>query len=148
MSDLNPASELLENSDYLLNTPKACNNIESAKSIYREKLDEEEQGLYLKMDDEQIQEMKEFFDCYDDDGTGKINNKDIEKIMNLLEEYPSPEEIDKIVREIDYDGDGVVDFDEFTCLMVKHSRQTYDTLEEELETVFKRFDNDNDGFIG
>ena len=48
----------------MLYTPKACQNIESAKTIYREKLDEEEQSLYLKMDDEQIQEMKEFFDNF------------------------------------------------------------------------------------
>ena len=100
------------------------------------------------MDDDQIAEMKEFFDCYDDHGTGKIDNKDIEKIMNILGEAPTPEEIQAIVKEIDYDDDGVVDFDEFTCLMVKHMRKVDETLEEELVTVFNRFDKDHDGFIG
>ena len=93
-------------------------------------------------------EMKEFFDCYDDSFTGKINNSDIEKIMNILGEFPSSEEINQIVKEIDYDQDGVVDFDEFTCLMVKHMAHQDSTLEEELETVFKRFDADGDGLIG
>ena len=92
--------------------------------------------------------MKEFFDCYVDDESDTIDNNDIEKIMQILGEDPTPEQIAKMVSEIDFDADGVVDFDEFTCLMVKQMKHVDDTLEEELETVFKRFDSDNDGFIG
>ena len=96
--------------------------------------------------------MFEFFICYVDENTDEpvpiINTNDIEKIMIVLGENPSPDDLEKMVKEIDYNNDGMIDFDEFTCLMVKQMKHVDDTLEEELETVFKRFDKDNDGFIG
>ena len=67
--------------------------------------------------------------------------------MIVLGENPSPEDINKMVAEIDYNNDGLVDFNEFTCLMVKQMKHVDDTLEEELETVFKRFDKDGNGVI-
>ena len=68
--------------------------------------------------------------------------------MIVLGENPSPEDINKMVAEIDYNNDGLVDFNEFTCLMVKQMKHVDDTLEEELVEVFKRFDADADGLIG
>ena len=41
----------------------------------------------------------------------------------------------------------MIDFDEFTCLMVKQMRDV-DCAEEELVAVFKKFDKDEDGEIG
>ena len=63
--------------------------------------------------------MKEFFDIFDDKEAGKISNKDIEKVMASMGEFPTEERILEMINEIDYDADGLVDFDEFTCLMVK-----------------------------
>ena len=54
--------------------------------------------------------------------------------------------VDKIMLEIDYDKNGVVDFDEFIVLMVK-TMVSVDRTEEELVSVFKRFDKDNDDQI-
>ena len=67
--------------------------------------------------------------------------------MIVLGENPTEEDLKKMVKEIDYNDDGLVDFDEFTCLMVKQMKHVDDTLEEELETVFKRFDKDGNGVI-
>jgi len=43
-----------------------------------------------------------------------------------------------MIKEIDEDGDGSVDFDEFLLLMVKQEKAAEDE-EEELVTVFKMF---------
>ena len=138
-------------SDYVLETPKVCQNIETARSIFREKLTPDEQKLYLKLEDEQLKEMYEFFMCYVDENQEEdvpvILTGDIEKIMIVLGENPTPEDLTKMVKEIDFNDDGMVDFDEFTCLMVKQMKHVDDTLEEELETVFKRFDKDGNGVI-
>ena len=95
--------------------------------------------------------MLEFFECYVDLNSESdvpvINTSDIEKIMIVLGENPTPEDLTKMVKEIDFNDDGMVDFDEFTCLMVKQMKHVDDTLEEELETVFKRFDKDGNGVI-
>ena len=68
--------------------------------------------------------------------------------MNDLGEYPTPERIQEMIAEIDYNADGKVDFEEFTCLMVKQMKDVDESLEEELVTVFKRFDDDGDQMIG
>lgn len=82
-----------------------------------------------------MDEMREFFDLFDEDGSGKITNNDIEKVMNTLGEFPTPERIEQMIKEIDYDSDGLVDFEEFTCLMVKQMKDV-DSSEEELVMVF------------
>ena len=93
-----------------------------------------------------MEEMREFFDLFDNTGEGKVTNEDIEKVMNTLGEFPTPERIMEMVREIDYDSDGLVDFQEFTCLMVKQMKDVDDS-EEELVQVFKQFDKNGDGMI-
>ena len=55
------------NSDYVLPSPKVPQNIESADEIFRDKLTEDEQKLYLKLEQDQIKEMHDFFLCYVDD---------------------------------------------------------------------------------
>ena len=66
--------------------------------------------------------------------------------MTGLGESPTPERIDQLIGEIDYDGDGEVDFDEFVCLMVKTLNDA-DKAEEELVEVFKKFDKNGDNVI-
>jgi Ca2+-binding EF-hand superfamily protein len=51
-----------------------------------------------------------------------------------------------MIGQIDYNGDGDVDFDEFLVLMVKQIKIANDQ-EEELVEVFKSFDFGNDGLI-
>ena len=66
--------------------------------------------------------------------------------MQGLGENPTPEVIDELIKEIDYDDDGEVDFNEFICLMVKTLNKA-EKAEEELVTVFKCFDKSNTGEI-
>ena len=81
-------------------------------------------------------EYKEIFDIFDETGDGTISNDEIGKVMQGLGENPTPERIDELIREIDYNDDGEVDFDEFVCLMVKTLNES-DKAEEELVEVFK-----------
>ena len=103
-------------------SPQALINIDTAKSIFREKLTEEEQKLYVRMPDIQLEEMKEFFDLFDEHDNGSISNEEITNVMNALGENPTPERILEMIAEIDYDSNGIVDFDEFICLMVKQMK--------------------------
>ena len=118
----------------------------SEKSIFKEKLSDEERALYRKLSSEQINEYKEIFDIFDAAGDGTINNDEIGKVMQGLGESPTPERIDELIAMIDYDGDGEVDFDEFVCLMVK-TLYDADKAEEELVEVFKKFDKNGDNVI-
>ena len=64
--------------------------------------------------------------------------------MTGLGETVTKEKIDELISQIDYDLDQNVDFQEFLCLMVK-TLAAADQQEEELVTVFNRFDKDGDG---
>ena len=118
----------------------------SEKSIFREKLSDEERALYRNLSREQINEYKEIFDIFDAAGDGTIDNDEIGKVMQGLGESPTPERIDELIKQIDYNDDGEVDFDEFVCLMVKTLNDA-DKAEEELVDVFKKFDKNGDNVI-
>lgn len=58
-----------------------------------------------------------------------------------------------LIKEVDADGNGTIDFGEFLSLMGRYRLFDYDRKmkniesEEELRDVFKYFDTDNDGMI-
>ena len=97
------------------------------------------------LSEERITEFKAAFELFDRYRDGAINNKELGTIMRNLGQNPSEEELSEMIKEIDLDGNGVIDFNEFLYLMVK-KMNTNDTEEELLET-FKIFDRDGDGFV-
>ena len=97
------------------------------------------------LSEERITEFKAAFELFDRDRDGAINNKELGTVMRNLGQNPSEEELREMIKEIDLDGNGVIDFNEFLYLMVK-KMNTNDTEEELLET-FKIFDRDGDGFV-
>ena len=121
-------------------------NIEDAPSIFQEKLTADEQAIFLTLTKEKINEYQEVFEIFDNTGDGKISEDEIGQVMTGLGENPTPDRIKKMIREIDYDADGEVDFDEFICLMVKTLNDA-DKAEEELVEVFNKFDQNGDGNI-
>lgn len=50
-----------------------------------------------------------------------------------------------MIKEVDFDGNGMIDFNEFLALMANKLRDT--DLEEEYITAFKIFDRDGDGLL-
>ncbi|KIH44839.1 EF hand [Ancylostoma duodenale] len=50
-------------------------------------------------------------------GNGYINVSDLRDILRALDENVSEEELDEMIAEIDTDGSGTVDFDEFMEMM-------------------------------
>ena len=95
--------------------------------------------------DEKIMEFKAAFELFDKDRNGKITSKELGTVMRGLGQNPTEEELKQMIREVDLDGNGTIDFKEFLCLMVKKMKDT-DTDEELLE-AFKVFDRDGNGFI-
>ncbi|GAB6019428.1 hypothetical protein CHUAL_001009 [Chamberlinius hualienensis] len=63
------------------------------------------------------QELREAFRLYDKEGNGYINVSDLREILRALEDNMKEDELDEMIAEIDTDGSGTVDFDEFMELM-------------------------------
>ncbi|XP_017338502.2 calcium-binding protein 5a [Ictalurus punctatus] len=65
-----------------------------------------------------MKELRDAFKQFDMDGDGEITTEELKLAMNkLLGENMSHKEIDAVVREIDDNGDGTVDFEEFVKMM-------------------------------
>merc|ERR1711903_100028 len=94
---------------------------------------------------EQKQELREAFDLFDTDGSGAVDSSELHTAMKALGFEPKKEEIAKMVREMDKDGDATVDFEEF-CIMLAEKMNQKDGKEELLKG-FKLFDDDNTGKI-
>ena len=95
--------------------------------------------------EETINQFRYFFDLFDKDSSGSITTKELGTIMRNLGQNPSEEELKQMIREVDLNGDGTIDFKEFLCLMLKKMDDS--DIDDELETAFKAFDLDKDGYI-
>jgi len=62
-------------------------------------------------------ELKEAFRLYDKEGNGYITTDVLRSIMAELDPNLSSEDLDGMITEIDEDGSGTVDFDEFMEMM-------------------------------
>ncbi|XP_049856253.1 troponin C [Schistocerca gregaria] len=63
------------------------------------------------------EELKEAFRLYDREGNGYITTGTLREILAALDDKLGPEDLDGIIAEIDTDGSGTVDFDEFMEMM-------------------------------
>ncbi|KAL3267700.1 hypothetical protein HHI36_006832 [Cryptolaemus montrouzieri] len=63
------------------------------------------------------QELKEAFRLYDKEGNGYITTSTLKEILKELDDKLTGDELDMIITEIDTDGSGTVDFDEFMEVM-------------------------------
>merc|ERR1711937_953495 len=77
-----------------------------------------------KLTDEQVQQIAQAFQLFDTDGSGTIETQELKIAMRALGFEPKQEEIDKMVRDVDDDGSGSVDFPEFLDLSQSRKRLT------------------------
>ncbi|KAJ2741996.1 hypothetical protein GGI20_004793 [Coemansia sp. BCRC 34301] len=93
--------------------------------------------------EEQRAEYAEAFALFDKDNDGSITATELEAVLKSLGQNPSKAEVQDMVNELDTDGNGKIDFEEFIALMQRHSPDESDELKE----AFSVFDKDGDGFI-
>ncbi|XP_021094661.1 troponin C, skeletal muscle isoform X3 [Heterocephalus glaber] len=100
------------------------------------------------LSEEMIAEFKAAFDMFDADGGGDISVKELGTVMRMLGQTPTKEELDAIIEEVDEDGSGTIDFEEFLVMMVRQMKEdAKGKSEEELAECFRVFDRNADGYI-
>uniref|UniRef100_A0A4W3HU29 Troponin C, slow skeletal and cardiac muscles n=1 Tax=Callorhinchus milii TaxID=7868 RepID=A0A4W3HU29_CALMI len=102
-----------------------------------------------QLTEEQKNEFRAAFDIFVQDAEdGCISTKELGKVMRMLGQNPTPEELQEIIDEVDEDGSGTVDFDEFLVMMVRCMKDdSKGKSEEELADLFRMFDKNADGYI-
>lgn len=99
----------------------------------------------ITLTDEQIAEFKEAFSLFDKDGDGTITTSELGTVMRSLGQNPTEAELQDMINEVDADGNGTIDFEEFLLMMARKMKDT--DSEEELREAFRVFDKDGNGFI-
>ena len=91
-----------------------------------------------QLTEEQTAEFREAFALFDKDGDGTISTKELGTVMNSLGQKPTSAELEAMIKEIDTDGNGEIDFDEFLAMMAKKLQES--DLEEDIREAFRVFD--------
>lgn len=71
---------------------------------------------------EVLRNLKEAFSIYDVDGNGNITAEELQMVMKSLGDDFSIGECKKMIRGVDCDGDGTIDFEEFKVMMMMGAR--------------------------
>jgi len=72
----------------------------------------------IEEDDEDVQkELREAFRLYDKEGAGYITTAILKQILHEIDDTISDADLEGMINEIDEDGSGTVDFDEFMEMM-------------------------------
>lgn len=94
--------------------------IECAKET-KDYLSFEEFNILLSrkvVDQEVEEELLEAFRVFDKEGNGKISASELRHIMTTLGEKLSEEEVEEMMTEADYNGDGQINYVDFVKLML------------------------------
>ncbi|KAJ3155294.1 Centrin-4 [Geranomyces michiganensis] len=91
----------------------------------------------FRLTDAQIREIREAFDLFDEDGSGEISGKEWRVAMRALGFEPSNDEVKKMLSEMDDDGNGTIDFQEFYGLMERRMADKF--AREEMSRIFTLF---------
>uniref|UniRef100_A0ABD2WDX8 EF-hand domain-containing protein n=1 Tax=Trichogramma kaykai TaxID=54128 RepID=A0ABD2WDX8_9HYME len=95
--------------------------------------------------EDQVAEFKEAFMLFDKDEDGTITMAELGVVMRSLGQRPSENELRDMVNEVDQDGNGTIEFNEFLQMMSKKMKGAEG--EDELREAFRVFDKNNDGLI-
>ncbi|ROT36915.1 calmodulin [Sodiomyces alkalinus F11] len=95
---------------------------------------------------EQYNDLVDVFKVFDRDGTGDICPTELQVAMNSLGLKPTLDEVKQMILEIDVDGDGRINFEEFLEIMAEPARPVGES-KNELVAAFEVFDKDGSGSV-
>ena len=125
------------------------NNMDPSKAAgqYNEEVERKEENARLVdgLTEMQKAEFHEAFSLFDKDGGGDITVAELSDVMKSVGQNPTQIELDEIIKMVDEDGSGTIDFDEFLILMARKLKES-DT-EDELFEAFRIFDTESNGLI-
>ncbi|XP_052224744.1 neo-calmodulin-like [Dreissena polymorpha] len=106
-------------------------------------------GEAKKLSSKELKELRKTFQMFDRNGDGRISASELSQAFRVQGQCIPEAEIRSIIREVDDDGNGQIDFEEFVSLMTTKSQDARSATrdESELREAFKVFDQNGDGKI-
>ena len=82
---------------------------------------------------------------YDRDNTGSITCRTLKFLLRGLGDNVNQEEVQEVLKAMDEDGNGTIDFREFLLYMLQ--KINTQSLTEDIIQIFSIFDRDSTGYI-
>lgn len=95
------------------------------------------------MSEEEVTKLWEAFKVFDADGSGNISANELGQVMRSLGQSPNETDLRDMIKEVDIDLSGSIDFEEFKTLMVS----VQGDRKSRLKLAFSVFDEDGSGQI-
>ncbi|PAA90858.1 hypothetical protein BOX15_Mlig004939g1 [Macrostomum lignano] len=92
-----------------------------------------------------LAQYREAFDSFDSNRDGRISIRELSAVMENLGESPSKKELKEMIKSVDGDGSGKIDFDEFIRMMEARTAQRMSDAE--MAAIFRVMDKNKDGII-
>merc|ERR1712168_1107114 len=95
--------------------------------------------------------LKKVFDTFDREKTGLLTAEAVSSMLSMMGLKFNNNELMEVIKEIDEDGSGQIEFEEFLILAKKFMTEDEDEdsgeLEKELKEAFRLYDREGNGYI-
>ncbi|CAI5455606.1 unnamed protein product [Caenorhabditis angaria] len=119
----------------------------SSRGTIHSQQSQPEDTTQMKYTRKELKEYRQLFNMFDTDGSGAIGNEELKQAMISIGLHANKNEIDNVIKEVDADGNGEIDFEEFCACMKKSQNIVKSTNEELIRECFEIFDQDRNGII-
>ena len=103
---------------------------------------------FLKnLSEQEICELREAFDIFDDDSDGSITKEKLHLLLSSLKQFSSEDEYNKLIETIGIKNCNRIDFNQFLIMMAKKTQNTQVNDEKYLKKLFDALDKNHNGRI-
>ncbi|KAI9485650.1 MAG: hypothetical protein EXX96DRAFT_545939 [Benjaminiella poitrasii] len=92
-----------------------------------------------------LEETRVAFLLFDKDNNGTIDSSELGAVMRSLNMNPTDTELRDMINEVDGNGNGTIEYEEFVVMLSRKRRAS--EIHEELKETFRVFDKDGNGYI-
>ncbi|XP_076095377.1 neo-calmodulin-like [Mytilus galloprovincialis] len=94
-----------------------------------------------------LADFKQAFKLFDDDDSGTITSKELGTVLRQLGQNPTEAELQDMINEVDEDGNGTIEIDEFVEMMKDKVLTNGENEDDVVLETFNVFDVDSTGLI-
>ncbi|CAA2999206.1 probable calcium-binding CML16 [Olea europaea subsp. europaea] len=103
--------------------------------------------MVVKLQSDQLTQLKEIFDRFDMDRDGSLTQLEMAALLRSLGLKPSGDQIHVLLANMDSNGNGSIEFDELVDAILPDINEEVLINQEQLMGVFRSFDRDGNGYI-